>query len=806
MRAPPPVQVTPITRGALVLAALAAALAAPAGQAAAADKICVRSDAGAPAINGVVAPGVTTGGCAADAYWGAVTPVQTMDAAMMGGGPSGYLYTAVRDQPGPANDRLFVGVDVAGDQDLSDQDVVVLMFDANNSNMWDAGDFYLRIVVTPLALPIISGTQCNQTVGAIEYFEWTGGAWVQVTNNDAVAAIAGAVVAKMAYDMDATPGDPGEIWNLELSLPINLDVNGTTYFGNSLAGQFFGMGAYLFVDAGHLQMGQTGSVEEWPSSMVDRLIGQQNMGGIPSSQPSELADASVADVCFDVNFASGTPWEINGAAAASHDHQITRTGTNVFKVTFFFDGPGVAPTPLSNGGTVKLRLKPYHAGGSGPVREVTQVVNTMSYNAFTSVTFNVDLNVGAPPGWPANINFICADLVLEGFTRDDVASNNFKNVNYNYFTTSTYAHSFVLGAVDVPGLRPGESASIMMRVVERNGMGGTGDGTMAARTPSRGARTGLLGAAGLGVLLLGMVRMGRGRGWRWRAGAAVLLALGVGSCVALDPLLEGLTPERPQWSLPNAREVGLEPVRGQPGWYSVQIPYGETREVDIRFDGGPLPYETRRVPMPVMAEGRPNVVRVPVRPGEVQTVMALGTVDVDGPQGRLPEVGAGGIVVPAQTATTGRGSPYLLRAGRYAPNEHVGALIGSFDDFETSFVVGRTASIVVPDGATTLSLATNMSQAHFPVIRGSFELVLTSTPGPRVPHHTSIQGDGTFQAPVIMPIWNALASLDVVSYYVTESRDPEGRVTGRTRNPLGEAHYSIYESHVAPQVRGTTGR
>jgi hypothetical protein len=267
----------------------------------------------------------------------------------------------------------------------------------------------------------------------------------------------------------------------------------------------------------------------------------------------------------------------------------------------------------------------------------------------------------------------------------------------------------------------------------------------------------------------------------------------------------GLTPDEPQWTFTNAERVGLEPVREQPGWYQVQIPYGETRDVEIEFEGGPLPYETRRMEMPPVAGERPNVIRIPVRAGELQTVMAFGTVDVDG-EGPLPEAGAGGVVMPLETNVAGRRTgAFVLRAGRYAPNEHAGALIGSFDSFETSFVVGRGGSIVVPEGATELSLSVNLPLSNLQAVRGMYQLALVATPGPSVPAHTEIQGDGTFRDPLILPVWWGLASLDIVSYYVTRSRGDDGR-TGETRNFLGAAHYSIYESHAGVRLRGTEGR
>ena len=98
--------------------------------------LCVKEITSAPTIDGVVAEGAASGGCSADPEWGGVSPA-ALDPSTSS--PQAQLYLAHR----PSANRLYVGLTVAGDDELSEFDHALVYFDADNSNTWNAGDFAL---------------------------------------------------------------------------------------------------------------------------------------------------------------------------------------------------------------------------------------------------------------------------------------------------------------------------------------------------------------------------------------------------------------------------------------------------------------------------------------------------------------------------------------------------------------------------------------------------------------------------------------------------------------------------------------
>jgi hypothetical protein len=133
--------------------------------------------------NGVVPQGAATASCLVGPVWPQVAPLEMQPG---GSTPDGYLYAAFRT----GTNRLLVGVDVGSDQDLSDQDSVVFIFDADNSNSFTNGDFYIQVKAIPGATPISSGTACTQSTGDVTYFQFDG-SWQEVTGSDLAAIRAG---------------------------------------------------------------------------------------------------------------------------------------------------------------------------------------------------------------------------------------------------------------------------------------------------------------------------------------------------------------------------------------------------------------------------------------------------------------------------------------------------------------------------------------------------------------------------------------------------------------------------------------
>ena len=248
--------------------------------------------------NGVVAPGTATASCAVGPVWTSVAPVEMQPA---GSQPDGFLYVAYRT----GTNRLLVGVDVGFDTDLSDQDSVALLFDADGNKALSAGDFVIHFQVLP-ANPqsITNAVNCSQpTGGVLEYFQYDGTNWQPISGNDKTH-ISMAVKSALAYRYDAASNS----WNVELDLPQALVVGANTYFNFKTGG--FGLAAYFYVDKNHQQSPQQGTVLRWPLGLADHDISDPVIGNIdPTHEPdwSTFAAVNVGDVCLDVNFNTPTP-------------------------------------------------------------------------------------------------------------------------------------------------------------------------------------------------------------------------------------------------------------------------------------------------------------------------------------------------------------------------------------------------------------------------------------------------------------------------------------------------------------------
>jgi hypothetical protein len=771
------------------------------------SKICVRKVSATPTpFNGVVAGGVATGGsCPIAPVWSLVTPAKFLpDVAS----PEAFLYLAHN----PTINHLYIGVDLKGDADLSDQDVVAVVIDADNSSTFNLNDFSFKVKVSSLS-PISTAnpggnpaTDCTSATGTpatgtVDVLRHNGTEWVPLTTT--------AIKTSFAYDYLNDMADPEhDIWNLAIDITLGTD------FILSPTG-IFRVGSYIFMDTGH-HTGtdpQLGSVLEWPAEMVDRAITDQNLFGIPETTAGQLAEANLSDSCFDVNFVTAVnPWQINGNVANSNDHRIIRNGLNTFKVTFYFDGPGDTTQPLSNTGTVRLSLTPYRASGSGTAWVQDLPVTTTNVNAEKSVDFL--FNFASPPpsfGSTGDINFVCATMSLVGFQRDDNTSNNSNNVNYNYFVTSEYPAEFFIFGNGVPGLNPGESTTVFLRLDTNNDPQPARTGSGGTIVPSFNPSNKLILISWLVLLAISLSllwyftrkRPASGFG-KYVAGVAVASLILISwqwACKGKSQVQS----ESGRWQIQNADELGLRPVKGERNLYEMPIKYEEAKVAKLRFVGLPLPYKTERHQFdPRGPNGDHNTLRIPARAGQVVTVVAFGEIDLDGPGLPLAPTSPTGRSLSQSTPSPDRVNavtpqsrpPWLLSRGYYTPEEYAGALIGSFDNFETSFVVGRSASFIVPAEAGALSLAVNATRGAFDRITGSFDLFTIVTQAPLTPTHTVIQGDGTFHPPRRIELWEHLTGLNVSTYYPTVRRRDNGTILSQTLNPWGSAHFTVFDSHV----------
>lgn len=765
-------------------------------------EVCVKKLNSGLLLNGVVANGVTTGACSIGPVWTQVTPVEMLPA---GSSPNAYMYLAYN----PTAQRFYIGLDVKGDEDLSDFDAIYLLFDANNSKTFDPGDFYLKIV--PVQAPaegikIKSGTACNQNAGTVEYYRYLEGSGWEKVNMDRVF---NAVNKKTAYDYDNTAMDPEtNIWNIEIDMPVGLLIDGTTYYGLQTASGSFGLGAYVFVDEGRIQEPQGGTVLKWPFNMIDRRIDQQDMG-FPASLASQLDNVNLNDICYDVKF-TATPWDINGHIAAGYDHRINAGVKNTFGVTFYFDGPNEVMNPLSNIGTVKLSLTPYSGSGDFTVWDMEQTVDAETYNHSKRVEFQYDF--ANPPASFQGIgsdeyDFVCATGYLLNFQRNDNHSNDSFNVNYNFFVTSEYTQNIMFDGSRMRSLKKGQTGEMLIKIAENNEIRRkkAASAGVAILGDPISRRQLLLGyAAILFIIIFAAAAIWRKLPQR-RALAVSLSVLFAAVTTALTLWGCKSCPDTysldPRWEIMDMTKAGLHPVKDRPNWYSMPIKYGERKKLQMKFTGQPLPYKTVKYQLsPSDGKGNPGKLSIKVKSGTVISLVSFGEIDLDGKEGPLAPAGAAGFVADKQlkksfsSLATGR---YLLRAGYYTPSDYVGTLIGSFDNFETSFVVGRSNSILVPQNASTLTLAVNAVSGQYAAMAGYFEVYAIATPAPSVPTHTVITGDGTYSIPYTFHIDEVLTAIKIFTYEPIINVAQGGVIKSRTYVPLSSASFIIYDSHYA---------
>ena len=794
-------------RAILLLAAAIGVLVAPLG----AQNACIKTITAAPTLNGVVAGGASTVDCSTDVVWQGVEPLELHANSGPSGGlaPGGYLYFAFQNPAGPGNDRLWIGVDIAQDDDVSDWDILYLIFDADNNNTWNAGDFFIKVPVSSSGDGINTGSQCSQPCGTKEYWEHNG------TSFQPVDGVAASINVSMAYDYETDIDPELKIWNLEIDMPVATVIGGVTRFNlQTGAAPFFGVGAYVFVDRGHIESPgiPEGSVLRWPSTMDPRSISDQNLFGIPAVEATELGGVSLTNTCFDVNFTVADPWRINGQVAATNDNRIIRNGVNNFRVRFKYQGPDGGTGSLPNPGQVRLSLTPFNASFWQPNNSFTKTKTqsvTPTPAAFPG-EYYVDFswNFGsAAESWSTfesahgQVEFLCAQMWLQNFTRDDNTGNNYTYVNHNEFTTSEYTHELAILSENIPGLRSGETARLRLQMVSMNDPEARrGSGPEVLRFLDwPGLTVAWLAAAALGLLTLLIGRRHRrslGGGYAL-LGTAVLLA----GCQQISQIfpLGGGQPQR--WQIENAENLGMRPIEGSPGWYEMPIRHGEVKRLSLRFRGRPLPYRTvQRRLTPADSAGRINRMRFDVQPGGVVTVLAFGEIDLDGRGGPLPRNSATGFTLPESQQTLRAAAAQgglLLRDGYYRAAQHAGALVGSFDNWQHVFVIGRAASLVVPPNARELQVAVNgvVQERGARMMEGEYEINVITTPPRQAPTHTVNKGDATFFIPPSIDTWRVLTSLNVYTYSIQEDRNRSGAVIGQTLQPAGAAHYSIYAVH-----------
>jgi hypothetical protein len=768
---------------------LAAAVALP-RETRAQAKACARTATGTWTVTGVVAAGQTLGACSANANWSRVVPLNMTAASA----PTGNATASGQIAFTRFADHLFVGIVVDEDQDLSDLDRVVLVFDKEADGTANAGDFFLRIDVGP-AIPITSAANAAQAAcqftATVHYYAFDAGQGFFVEQPSNVAS---ATIAKVAYDYD-TSGDPEtHLWNIEIDMPLNRNINGTNFYPLKTAAPFFKMGAYVFADQGHLQQGEMGNVLRWPSTMQERQITDWDQNA-PAWVPTQLADIDLNDVCFNVSLAATlepTPWSINGAAnpdGSAHLNPFNQD--NSFRVRFFYQGPGTSAANGPNDGQVRVTVMPFNGSSFDPAWQPAPVnVHMDQYNQHYTADFFAPANT-----FPNTMQWACSDLFLQNFTHDDdqTAADNHIHINHNYIHTSDFTQPIAISAAGIPGLTAGQTTHVVINLNATNDPSKPRGALGPFEIPRpRAPVLFLFAAAALALVGAATLRRRRPIAATLAGGAAILIAAG---CHKVEH--GGGNVGNGRWEIQNGDSLGIVRIPDKPGWYRMPIRQGEVKTLNVHFGDAPLPYKTRVEHLQFHSDSAPNRIRVAVQPGRLITIVATGLVDVDGKNGPTRPINPAGfsrVVTTPGIAARASARGYLLSPAYDNPAQNVGTLIGSFDDFKSSFVIGTNASIAVPNAAQQLTIAINALPADYRVGDGVYEVNIVDTPGPHVPTSTPIAFDTPIDHPWFVPPWLVLTAMNVHTFYEVPVTNPKTNTTLTGLSFLGEAHVTVYRS------------
>ncbi|MFX0194742.1 MAG: hypothetical protein ACFFCW_01370 [Candidatus Hodarchaeota archaeon] len=735
-----------------------------------AQEVCVKRVSTDPIWDGVVAgkAPVPSQECDLDPVWSDddVLPVP-LEGALS---ETSHLYMASRTVGN--NKFLYIGFNIRDDGDLSDFDRVLLIFDSDNSGEWNDGDCAVMVSAAAFNVQHMGNEDCQIQAGAIKYWEYSksDSKWGDPLPSLPTELVNIVSDSRSAYDLsDVPPSDTDEerIWEIELKIPVNRVFTGDphTYFPLVMgSGEGFGLGVYVFVDKDRQQQpvaqGPDGLALKWPPSIPDRDHLDDDLDFNPPN-PGDLGKTFHEWRCFDTRIYSSDV-TLNGKAETA---RLSRTGVNTFEAQLHFEGPGSDPMPLTNSGKVDFLLRPWSTGADWiPIKKDIPVTFTHYNSELPSpIRFNWRVSDLPDPGDRARFNNAsgaCMWVKLHDFDFNTTAYDSALH-NDLIIEASRIQETFLIGTEGVPQKPGQEFAEIYVKLgIENNGRD-------LKLEPGSFFQQDVNQRRGMFV-----------------------------SCSGCLPILRGYWGYR----FPNADKIGLERV----GYdlYKLPVRFGEYKQLEYSLIAGRTPYKP--VTKTVLAragesvtdpkhEGTPPVA-LSVKPGSMVTVIASGTVDLDG-DGPLAPIGPGGFTHPDTAAK------WLLHRGYYTPRSYAGTLIGSFDEnFETSFVIGAEATFVVPENRSTVYLAVNDIALNFVDNVGQFSvgIVATSPGGRTLPTRTPVRpAIFAFGIPAFYEDASNLVRNIIQFYYITSriiNVDGVQRMV-TTKHPLGFVRLHVSKSH-----------
>jgi hypothetical protein len=742
-------------------------------------------------VNGVVANlnAASVPFCPSDAGWRGVI---ARDAVVFGlAGTQSAKIFITGTQQGASMSDVFIGVHVEGNPDLDVNDRVLLYFDANNSSSFDEGDFAIRFEVGPL-VPRSTGDatpaeECNKgidvnpnlSMAVPTFFKFTGGVW------QLQGSVPAGVTSKVAFDFRSSmPSDAeSEIWELEVGLNLAALSGAGITLNAPTQGNAFRMGAKLFVN----EIGAAGTtVWRWPTAATTESNPAANTPALdPTVQAANLEQISFGN-CGDVvieSLSSEAP-RVDGSGFDPNSFRVLQPGdfvgssVPVGKQTRFHGrlrfqtSPMGLPTAIGapNAGNAAFNIMPW--GTNGAIANVLMRNNIESFNVINT-TLNIDFN------WPLTqgdynqaggafnsqqSNHACLKLTLNGFPVNINEPGDALQRNLSYITTSTVRENFMVTAErrddkNQYQVWDGRTQEFIIRARWQN------------LRPDQ----------------------------ECKANASVKDAA---KCEKQN-----------KWAyvFPDAGKLGMKHL-GR-GYYRMVLREGQRVRVPVQITGGTMPFKSQKFTLSPRAGGNvlspasgEDPLRIPIKPGTVVTIVATGLVDLSSPGSFKPHHA----MQTAQAFRRENGpdgfknselskAEFLLNSKFYTPSDYVGALIGSFDGFKTSFVIGSNNSFIVPDGTETLWLAVNDLVGQYADNRGvGFGLNIVIGDPVLLPTRVGLGGNAAIGVPGVVAPGANLPQLQIDAF----RRLPTKNRRVNALRPAGYAVYAVYDTHVKEPPRG----
>jgi len=244
------------------------------------------------------------------------------------------------------------------------------------------------------------------------------------------------------------------------------------------------------------------------------------------------------------------------------------------------------------------------------------------------------------------------------------------------------------------------------------------------------------------------------------------------------------------------------------GYYSFLMPPRVDRLIAVSMSGGTMPVQSKQYPVGSQAggaianatDGGPPL-RIPVKEGQTVTIVAEGRVRV------LPDTlfnGANG-----RSNREYRNRRFLMDGSAYAPYDHIGAVIGSFNGKNQWFVIGTDAGFLVPSGATELSLAVNDLLGEYHDNTGGFTVNVVITEPHSLPTQLLTPFNPALGQPVFANPGGDLPQLDIDVFdavpIIARPGRPAPAPGSRLLIPATYVRYAVYATHPGEGGGGQPG-